>query len=81
MYLHIGKGLILKEDDIIAIFNIDYIKNTKDYKRFYQKLLAENKIMNISEGKEKTFVVVHKNNAIKAYITNINSRTIGKRKF
>ena len=64
MYLHIGNGLVLNDKDIIAIFNIDYIKNTKDYKKFYEQLLEENRIVDIS-----------KNNP------NINSNTIGKRKF
>lgn len=80
MYLHIGKGLCLNEKDIIAIFNIDYIKNTKDYKKFYQKLLEEDNIINISNKNEKSLILVNKNNNIKAYISNINSNTIGKRK-
>lgn len=81
MYLHIGKGLILNDDDIIAIFNIDYIKNTKDYKKFYQKLLEENNIVDISNGKEKSLILVNQDNVRKAYISNIKSNTIGKRKF
>ena len=81
MYLHIGKGLILNDNDIIAIFNIDYIKNTKDYKNFYQRLFEENNIVNISDGKEKSLILVNRKEKIKAYISNINSNTIGKRKF
>ena len=38
MYLHIGKDLIIKNHDIIGIFNIDYIKNTKEYKSMYKDL-------------------------------------------
>ena len=81
MYLHIGNGLVLNSNDIIAIFNIDYIKNTKEYKKFYQKLLEKNSIEDISNGNEKTLILVNKNNTEKAYISNINSNTIGKRKF
>lgn len=81
MYLHIGKGLVLNSSDIIAILNIDYIKNTKEYKKFYQKLFEENNVVNISNGNEKTLILVNKNECVKAYITNINSSTIGKRKF
>ena len=81
MYLHIGKGLVLNSDDIIAILSIDYIKNTKEYKKFYQKLFEEEKIINIADGNEKSLILVNKNNEIKAYISNINSNTIGKRKF
>lgn len=81
MYLHIGKGLVLNDDDIIAILNIDYIKNTKEYKNFYQELLNKNKISDISCGNHKSLILFQKNNEIKAYISNINSNTIGKRKF
>ena len=81
MYLHIGKGLVLNDDDIIAILNIDYIKNTKEYKNFYQKLLEENRMSDISCGNPKSLILLQRNNEIKAYISNIHSNTIGKRKF
>lgn len=81
MYLHIGKNLVLNSKDVIAIFNIDYVKNTKDYKKFYQRLLEENNIVDISNDSAKTLILVNKNNITKAYISNINSNTIGKRKF
>ena len=79
MYLHIGKGLCLNDDDIIAIFNIDYIKNTKEYKKIYERIFDENKLIDISNGKEKSLILVEKNNIVKAYISNINSNTIRKR--
>lgn len=81
MYLHIGNGIVLNDVDIIAIFNIDYIKNTKDYKNFYEKLLAENGVVDISKENPKSLILVNKGNTINAYISNINSNTIGKRKF
>ena len=81
MYLHIGNGLVLNYKDIIAIFNIDYIKNTKDYKKFYKQLLEENRIVDISKNNPKSMILANKNQMIKAYISNINSNTIGKRKF
>lgn len=81
MYVHIGKGLVINGNDIIAIFSIDYIKNTKDYKKFYQKLLEYGNIVDISNGNAKSLILVNKNDGAKAYISNINSNTIGKRKF
>lgn len=81
MYLHIGSGLVLNDNDIIAIFNIDYIKNTKEYKSFYQKLFDEKSIVDISCGKQKSLILVNKNDKIQAYVSNIGSNTIGKRKF
>ena len=81
MYLHIGNGLCLNDNDIIAIFNIDYIKNTKEYKNFYNKLLDERNIEDVSKGKEKSLILTKKNNIVKAYVSGINSNTIEKRIF
>lgn len=75
-----GNGLSINEEDIIAIFNIDYIKNTKENQKFYDKLLEENEIVDISNGNEKTLILANKKNKMKAYISNISSGTIRKRK-
>lgn len=80
MYLHIGKDFIINNKDIIGIFNIDYIKNTKEYKSLYNCLLEKKAIINISENQNKTFILLEKDNKIKGYITNIGANTIGKRK-
>ena len=80
MYLHVGNGLSINEKDIIAIFKIDYIKNTKENQKFYDKLLEENEIVDISNGNEKTLILANKKNKMKAYISNISSGTIRKRK-
>lgn len=80
MYLHIGSGLSLKEKDIIAIFDIEYIKNTKEYKGFYEKLLLDKKIIDISKGNRKSIILTKNSQGEKAYISNINANTIGKRK-
>ena len=79
MYVHIGNGLCLNESNIIAIFNIDYIKNTKEYKAMYKSLEDDKKIINVTNGKEKTFILVEKNENKKGYITNIGVNTIAKR--
>ena len=80
MYLHIGKDFVIKKKDIIGIFNIDYIKNTKEYKSMYRNLEEKNNLINVSEKQEKTFILLENNRNIKGYITNIGSNTIGKRK-
>ena len=75
MYLNIGKEYIIKSKDIIGIFNIDYIKNTKEYKAMYKSLEDDKKIINVTNGKEKTIILVEKNENKKGYITNIRVNT------
>lgn len=79
MYLNIGKEHILKSKDIIGIFSLDYIKNTKEYKGMYKSLEENNLITKVSEEKEKTFILVENNKNKKGYITNIGVNTIAKR--
>lgn len=79
MYLNIGKEYIIKSKDIIGIFNIDYIKNTKEYKSMYKSLEEEKNIIKVADGKEKTFILVESGKNKKGYITNIGVNTIAKR--
>ena len=80
MYLHIGKDFVIRNKDIIGIFNIDYVKNTKEYKALYKNLDEKKSIINISENQNKTFILIEKDKEIKGYITNVGANTIGKRK-
>ena len=79
MYLHIGKDLSLNSKDIIGIFNIDYIKNTKEYKSMYKSLQEDGKILDISDYTNKSFILIEKNKDKKGFITKIGVNTITKR--
>ena len=79
MYLHIGKDFVIKKKDIIGIFNIEYVKNTKEYKAMYKSLEEAGNIVVVSDKKEMSFILTEENNIKKAYITNIGANTIAKR--
>lgn len=79
MYIHIGKDFIINSRTIIAIFNIDYVKNTKEYKAMYKDLEEAGNIIKVSDKKEMSFILTKENNVKKAYITNIGVNTIAKR--
>ena len=79
MFVHIGNNIILKQEDIIGIFNIKAIKNTKEYIKIINNLKENNKLIKIENTEENTLIITEKNNIIKGYITNISSVTIEKR--
>ena len=79
MFLHIGKDVIIKNKDIIGIFNLEYIKNTKEYKAMYNDLKEKNDILNVSDEYEKSFILTENDKKIKGYITKIGTSTITKR--
>lgn len=54
MYIHIGKDLVMKEEDIIGIFNLDYIGNTKEYRNFKTNLEEQKSLKIITPNLGKT---------------------------
>ena len=80
MYIHIGKDLVIKEEEIIGIFNLDYIGNTKEYRNFKTFLENQKNLKILTPNVGKTFILIENNGKSKAYITNIGVGTIGKRK-
>ena len=79
MYLHIGKDIILKKEEIIGIFNIESIAETKEYKIIIDKLKEERKIQDISKEDQKTLILYKKNDNLYGIISNVSSNSLGKR--
>ena len=79
MFVHIGNNIILKQEDIIGIYNIKAIKNTNEYIKIINNLKKNNKLIKIENTEENTLIITEKNKIIKGYITNISSVTIEKR--
>ncbi len=80
MYLHIGKDFVINNNTIIGIFNLNYIRNTREFKNLYDNIEKEGNIRKISEEDNKSFILTEENKIIKGYVTNIGTNTIGKRK-
>lgn len=80
MFLNISKDVIIRTKDIIGIFNLDYIKNTKEYRNFLSNMMEQRQIVKDCEKKEKTFILIQNEKGTKGYIMNISTNAIGKRK-
>lgn len=79
MYLYVGEEKLIHNEDIIGIFNIQYIKNTREYKSMSKSLEEENNLVDLSEGEGKSFILLEKNKKKKGYIAKIGANTILKR--
>jgi len=80
MYLHIGNDIILKSKDILFILDYIGLKENNDFKNFMDKINKKN-IIDISEEKPKSIIITKEGENLKAYISNISTTTLGKRKF
>ena len=79
MYLHIGNNILINKNEIIGIFDIESLKNNKKNLLDYNKMINDNEIIDISDGKQKTYILLKQKHKILIYISNISSLTIEKR--
>ena len=79
MYVHIGKEIIIPESEIITILNLEKMLENKKLEDICKELNLENNIVNISEGSNKSLILIKKENKLKGYISNISSQTLAKR--
>ena len=79
MFVHIGNNIIIKQEDIIGIYNIKAIKNTNEYINIINNLKEKNKLIKKENTEENTLIITEKSKEIKGYVTNISSVTIEKR--
>jgi len=77
MYLHIGNNVILKKEDIIAIFDYKEMKENKVSSKFLETIKDD--ITNVSTDLEKSIILIKEKEKIKGYISNISSVTLLKR--
>lgn len=78
MFLHIGKDQIIPNASILAIFDVNAVKESKEFQMLIQKLKEKNTLFWVEEKGEKTFILVE-DGETKGYFSNISSTSLAKR--
>ncbi len=76
MFLHIGEGKILKEREIIGIFDLETTSTSKKTREFLRINEKAGNVEYVGIEIPKTYIV---NSDKKVYITQISSQTLHKR--
>ena len=81
MYLHLGEETVVKEKDIIGIFDIENTSVSKHTQDFLASSEKKGRIINVSYEMPKSFIVCNenKNSREKVYISQISASTLKKR--
>ena len=81
MYLHLGDKTIVKNKDIIGIFDLDTTTVMKSSRTFLSKAEKEGRAMTVSFELPKSFVVLRakKEKEVKVYISQLSSQTLENR--
>ena len=57
MYVHLGVDSVVKEDDIIGIFDLDSTTVSKHTRKFLNEAEKQKKVINVSFELPKSFVL------------------------
>ena len=68
----VGKDIILKKEEIIGIFNIESITETKEFNCIIETLNEVNRLQDISQGEPKTLILYKKENNLCGVISNVS---------
>ena len=81
MYLHLGESTVVREKDIIGIFDLDTTTVMKASRSFINKASKEGNVVNVSFELPKAFVVTRKKKETNKtiYISQLSSQTLYKR--
>ena len=79
MYIHLGGEYVIKEEEVIGIFDLDTSTVSKHTRKFLNIKEKEGKVINVSYELPKSFILATKNSEEKVYISQISSLTLNKR--
>ena len=75
MYLHIGEDTLIKDKEIIGIFDMDTSTVNKATRDYLKKAEKEKRVIYVNYDLPKCFVVIDD----KVYVSPINTGTLNKR--
>ena len=79
MYIHLGQETVVKEEDIIGIFDLDSTTVSKHTRKFLEIAEKKNRVVNVSFELPKSFVLCANKGKSKVYISQLSSLTLQKR--
>ena len=79
MYLHLGHETIIRESDIIGIFDLDNTTVSKKTREYLNKAEKDGKITAVSYELPKSFVICQSDNEERVYLSQLSSATLKKR--
>lgn len=79
MYIHLGEDTVVRDSEIIGVFDIENTSVGKHTKNFLNCAGKKNNIYTVSYEMPKSFIVCSSGNKETVYISQISAATIKKR--
>ncbi|MEE0896472.1 MAG: DUF370 domain-containing protein [Acutalibacteraceae bacterium] len=79
MFVHLGVDSVVKEDDIIGIFDLDSTTVSKHTRKFLNEAEKQKQVINVSFELPKSFILCGEKGKTKVFISQLSSSTLYKR--
>ena len=79
MYIHIGKGTVLDEREIVGIFDLDITSQSHITRKYLSDAEKAGQVVNAAEDIPKSFVVCASKEKRRLYLSQMASATLLKR--
>ncbi len=80
MYLHLGQETVVREEEVIGIFDLDTSTVSKHTRKFLNLAEKNKQVINVSYELPKSFILCSKGKKDKkVYISQISSATLNRR--
>ena len=78
-YLHLGKGTLVREDEIIGIFDLDITSQSHLTRSFLSRAEKAGQVFNAAEDIPKSFVLCHRGTQTRVYLSQMACATLLRR--
>jgi hypothetical protein len=78
-YLHLGKGTLVREDEVLGIFDLDITSQSHLTRKFLSMADKAGQVVNAAEDIPKSFVLCRQRGENRVYLSQMASATLLKR--
>ncbi len=79
MYLHLGKGTVVRTDSIVGIFDLDITSQSHLTRKYLAAAEKAGQVVNAAEDIPKSFVVCRDGGKSRVYLSQMATSTLLKR--
>ena len=79
MYIHIGKGTVLDEREIVGIFDLDITSQSHITRKYLSSAEKAGQVINAAEDIPKSYVITEHKGTRKLYLSQMATSTLLKR--
>lgn len=79
MYLHLGNDVVVRKDEVLAIFDMDNTTISKQSRKFLTEAEKEGAVIDITDDLPKSYIVTGFGDEIRVFISSVSSKTLYKR--